>query len=49
MANTLSNYPDIATDIVSLFGLMFSPSIKRMPKKIETLKTNILIKLDKVP
>ncbi|MFT5542910.1 MAG: glutamate dehydrogenase [Glaciecola sp.] len=48
MANTLSNYPDIATDIVSLFGLMFSPSIKRMPKKIETLKTNILIKLDKV-
>lgn len=48
MATTLSNYPDIATDIVSLFRLLFCPTIKRMPKKIETLKADIQTKLDKV-
>ncbi|MFT6412366.1 MAG: glutamate dehydrogenase, partial [Glaciecola sp.] len=48
MANTLSNYPDIATDVVSLFRLLFCPTIKRMPKKIETLKAEILAKLDNV-
>ncbi|MFQ3250621.1 NAD-glutamate dehydrogenase [Glaciecola sp.] len=48
MANTLANYPDIATDIVSLFRLMFCPTIKRMPKKIASLKEEMLSKLDKV-
>lgn len=48
MANTLANYPDIATDVVSLFRLLFCPTIKRMPKKIENLKAEILAKLDKV-
>jgi glutamate dehydrogenase len=48
MANTLSNYPDIATDVVSLFRLMFCPTIKRMPKKIANLKEEMLGKLDKV-
>ncbi len=48
MANTLANYPDIATDVVSLFRLMFCPKTKRMPKKIESLKEQVLSKLDKV-
>ncbi|MDT0581578.1 MULTISPECIES: NAD-glutamate dehydrogenase [Alteromonadaceae] len=48
MANTLANYPDIATDVISLFRLMFCPKTKRMPKKIENLKEQVLSKLDKV-
>ncbi|MBF7072796.1 NAD-glutamate dehydrogenase [Glaciecola sp. MH2013] len=52
MANTLANYPDIATDIVDLFRLKFCPtntgSAKSQEKKVLTLSDKILSKLDKV-
>jgi glutamate dehydrogenase len=48
IASTLSNYPDIASDLVNLFRLTFCPSIKRQPKKLEKLKEELNEKLDSV-
>ena len=48
IAGTLASYPDIAEDIINAFRLTFCPSIKRAPKKLESIKEQINQKLDSV-
>ncbi|WP_158969064.1 NAD-glutamate dehydrogenase [Paraglaciecola sp. L3A3] len=48
IANTLSNYPAIATKLTSLFIQKFNPTIQANPKVEETILTDIKTQLDNV-
>ena len=48
IANTLSNYPEIAKLLVSFFDQRFNPSLKRNAKKEESLLETIKAQLDSV-
>jgi glutamate dehydrogenase len=48
IANTLASYPDIAEELIRFFHQKFCPTIKRNPKKVESLEQGILQKLDGV-
>ncbi|MGJ8679053.1 NAD-glutamate dehydrogenase [Paraglaciecola sp.] len=48
IANTLANYPNIATDLVSLFGQKFDPKLKRNVKAEKSILGNIKQQLDNV-
>ena len=48
MANTLANYPNIAKQLIELFGQRFDPAIKRSEKKEQALLADIKERLDTV-
>ena len=48
IANTLANYPDIASLLVDFFDQRFNPKIKRSEKKEEALLERIKAQLDNV-
>jgi glutamate dehydrogenase len=48
MANTLANYPKIATLLIDLFAQRFDPSVKRSDKKEQIILTDVKDKLDQV-
>lgn len=48
IANTMASYPSIAEDLIAYFDKKFCPSIKRGPKKLESMEQGILAKLDSV-
>lgn len=48
IANTMASYPEIAKLLIELFNQKFNPSIRRNKTKVESIKANVLSKLDSV-
>lgn len=48
IANTMASYPEIAKLLIDLFQQQFNPKIRRSKSKVESIKANVMEKLDTV-